>query len=50
MWQEIAIYIIGILVGVYLFWQIYRFFCNKKTRTDHCADCPGCVLYPKNKD
>jgi hypothetical protein len=50
MWQEIAIYIIGAFVGVYLFRQVYRFFCNKKNRTDHCAGCPGCILYPKNKD
>jgi hypothetical protein len=50
MWQELIISIIGLLAGIYAFGKLYRFFCNKKNRTDRCADCPGCILNPKKKD
>ena len=44
MWQEIIIYITGILVVVYVSIRIYRFFCNTKKGSHHCDGCPGCAL------
>jgi hypothetical protein len=44
MWQEIIVYITGILVVFYIGIKIYRFFCNTKKGMSHCDSCSGCVL------
>ena len=45
MWQEIAVFIIGLIVIFYIGKKIYKFF---PTGTDNpCQGCPGCAL--KNK-
>jgi hypothetical protein len=49
MWQEIVVYIVGVLAFIYAVRKAFLFFCSKKKQTDHCADCPGCYFNPKKK-
>ena len=49
MWQEIVTYGIGVFVVIYLFIQIYRFFCNKEKGANKCEGCSGCILKERKK-
>jgi|GEM_PF-2764889 len=45
--QLVLVILIGIVVAVYLAYKLFKCFCNKKARNNHCDDCPGCILHPK---
>lgn len=44
MWQEIAVYIIGFIVAVYIIWKVYRKITAGKNTGDPCCGCSGCSL------
>jgi len=45
MWQEIAIYIIGILTILYIIRNLYQFFLiYTKPQEDKCIHCSGCAI------
>ncbi len=44
MWQEIAIYIIGIAAVLYSAWKLYRYFTRPKDENTFCPGCSGCKL------
>jgi hypothetical protein len=50
MWQEISVYIVGVLVIVYLARRIFLCFFSKNNRNDRCANCRGCPLNPKERE
>lgn len=43
MWQEIAVFIIGIAVLGYIGYKIYRTLSEPKSN-DPCSGCSGCTL------
>ena len=47
MWQEIAVFIIGLIVIFYIGKKIYKFFTHPTGTDNPCQGCPGCAL--KNK-
>ena len=61
MWQEIAVFIIGLIVIFYIGKKIYKFFTHPTETDNPCQGCPGCALknksettmsdfYPKTRD
>ena len=47
MWQELAGFIIGLIVIFYIGKKIYKFFTHPTGTDNPCQGCPGCAL--KNK-
>lgn len=47
MWQEIAVFIIGLIVIFYIGKKIYKFFTHPTGTDNPCQGCRGCAL--KNK-
>ena len=48
MWQEIAVFIIGLIVIFYIGKKIYKFFTHPTGTDNPCQGCPGCALKNKN--
>ncbi|MDH6342561.1 hypothetical protein M2480_001183 [Parabacteroides sp. PFB2-12] len=44
MWQEIIVYLIGILAVVYAGRKIYCLFRRSKQKNNPCAGCSGCAF------
>ncbi|MDL2244520.1 FeoB-associated Cys-rich membrane protein [Parabacteroides sp. OttesenSCG-928-J18] len=44
MWQEIIVYLIGVLALAYAGWKIYRLFRRSKQTNNPCAGCSGCAF------
>lgn len=43
MWQDIAVYVIGISIIGYIAYKVYRMFAAPKSK-DPCCGCSGCSL------
>ena len=48
MWQEIAVFIIGLIVIFYIGKKIYKFFTHPTGTDNPCQGCPGCALKKQN--
>lgn len=48
MWQEIAVFIIGLIVIFYIGKKIYKFFTHPTGTDNPCQGCRGCALKNQN--
>lgn len=49
MWQEIAVWCVGILTLIYTVWKIGKFFTDQRKSDDFCHGCTGCSLHQNSK-
>ena len=47
MWQEIAVFIIGLIVIFYIGKKIYKFLTHPTGTANPCQGCPGSALKDK---
>lgn len=48
MWQEIAVFIIGLIVIFYIGKKIYKFFTHPTGTDNPCQGCPGMCIKEQN--